>query len=159
MLKALQANARVTGQEIASAIGISRVTVHDRIRKLVQNGIITGFHAILNAPKVGYPVTAIIGLRTIQGKEAYRTIEDLKRIHEIEESHITTGQYDFLVKVRARNNEHLQRILLEKIDQIHGFQRAETMIVLSSPIERPGLQAERLEQDIQEYGPLGDLRT
>lgn len=75
IMKTLQENARSSYRDIASRIGVSRVTVHERIRKLIESGIIEGFHARVNARRTGYPVTAIVGLSTIQGSEAYRTIE------------------------------------------------------------------------------------
>lgn len=139
ILKILQENARASYQDIAIRIGISRVTVHERTRKLLENGVIEGFHARVSARRTGFPVTAIVGMITVQGSEAYRTIEELKLLPEVEEIHVVTGRYDYLIKVRAQDNEDLQRILLTKIDQVYGFQRAETMVVLSSPVEKCGI--------------------
>ncbi|HHW42689.1 MAG TPA: Lrp/AsnC family transcriptional regulator [Desulfotomaculum sp.] len=150
ILQSLQQNARASYQEIASRLGVSRVTVYERVRKLVESGVIEGFHVRVNARRIGYPVTAIVGLSTLQGKEAYRTIEEFKKLPEVEEVHVVTGRYDYLVKVRARDNEDLQRILLTKIDQIHGFQRAETMIALSSPVEKCGIDMGRVAGDVEE---------
>jgi len=139
ILQILQENARCSYQEIANRLGVSRVTVYERVRKLVENGIIEGFYVRVNACRIGYPVTAIVGLITIQGKGSNHTIEELKQIPEVEEVHIVTGRYDYLLKVRAQDNENLQNILLNKIDQVYGFQRAETMVVLSSPVEKCGI--------------------
>lgn len=149
ILKTLQVNARSSYQEIATRVGVSRVTVYERIRKLMESGVIEGFHARVNARRIGYQVTAIVGLITIQGKEAYRTIEELQQLTEVEEIHVVTGRYDYLVKVRAKDNEDLQRILFNKIDQVYGFQRAETMVVLSSPVEKCGIDLRRVINDIQ----------
>ncbi|MFZ5646259.1 MAG: Lrp/AsnC family transcriptional regulator [Bacillota bacterium] len=149
IMKTLQENARSSYRDIASRIGVSRVTVHERIRKLIESGIIEGFHVRVNARRTGYPVTAIVGLSTIQGSEAYRTIEELQQLPEVEEVHVVTGRYDYLVKVRAKDNEDLQRILFNKIDQVYGFQRAETMVVLSSPVEKCGIDIRQVINDIQ----------
>lgn len=149
ILKALQENARSSYQDIATQVGVSRVTVHERIRKLLESGIIEGFHARVNARRIGYPVTAIVGLITIQGNEAYRTIEELKQLPEVEEILVVAGRYDYLVKVRAQDNEDLQQVLLTKIDQVYGFQRAETMVVLSSPVERCGIDMRRVFNGVQ----------
>jgi len=146
-LQILQENARCSYQEIANKLGVSRVTVYERVRKLTENGYIEGFHVKVNARRLGYPVTAIVGLITIQGSEAYRTINELRSFHEVEEVHVVTGRYDILVKVRARDNEDLQQILLAKIDQVHGFQRAETMVVLSSPVEKCGIDMRQVAAD------------
>jgi DNA-binding Lrp family transcriptional regulator len=150
IMKALQENARSSYQDIASRIGVSRVTVYERIRKLIDSGVIEGFHASINARRIGYPVTAIVGMNTIQGNEAYRTIEELQQLPEVEELHVVTGRYDYLVKVRAVDNEDLQRILFTKIDQVYGFRRAETMMVLSSPIEKYGIDMGRVINDAQD---------
>lgn len=149
IMKALQENARSSYQDIAVQVGVSRVTVHERIRKLMEGGIIEGFHARLNARKIGYPVTAIVGLITVQGSEAFRTIEDLQQLDEVEEILVVAGRYDYLVKVRAQDNEDLQRILLTKIDQVFGFQRAETMVVLSSPVEKCGIDMRQVVKNFQ----------
>lgn len=150
IMKTLQENARSSYQDIAGRIGVSRVTVHERIRKLIESGIIEGFHARVNARRIGYPVTAIVGLNTIQGSESYRTIEELRQLAEVEEVHVVTGRYDYLVKVRAMDNEDLQRILFNKIDQVYGFQRAETMVVLSSSVEKCGIDMRRVINDSQD---------
>ncbi|SFG40699.1 Lrp/AsnC family transcriptional regulator, regulator for asnA, asnC and gidA [Desulfotomaculum arcticum] len=157
IMKTLQENARSSYQDIANKIGVSRVTVHERIRKLIESGIIEGFHARVNARRIGYPVTAIVGLNTIQGSESYRTIEELRQLPEVEEVHVVTGRYDYLVKVRAMDNGDLQRILFNKIDQVYGFQRAETMVVLSSAVEKCGIDMRRVINDSQDG--LGEGRN
>lgn len=149
IMKILQENARSSYQDIATQVGVSRVTVNERIRKLIESGIIEGFHARVNASRIGYHVTAIVGLITIQGNEAYRTTEELQQILEVEEVLVVTGRYDYLVKVRAMDNEDLQRILFNKIDQVYGFRRAETMVVLSSPVEKYGIDMRQVVNDSQ----------
>ncbi|MDD4239310.1 MAG: Lrp/AsnC family transcriptional regulator [Desulfotomaculaceae bacterium] len=149
IMKSLQENARSSYQDIATQIGVSRVTVYERIRKLIESGIIEGFHMRVNARKIGYNVTAIVGLITVQGNKANRTTEELQQITEVEEVHVVTGRYDYLVKVRALDNEDLQNILLNKIDQVYGFRRAETMVVLSSPIEKYGIDMRQVVNDSQ----------
>ena len=149
IMKMLQENARSSYQDIATRAGVSRVTVHERIRKLMESGVIEGYHVRVNARRIGYRVTAIVGLNTVQGSEAYRTIEELRQLSEVEEIHVVTGRYDYLVKVRALDNEDLQRILFDKIDQVYGFQRAETMVVLSSPVEKCGIDLGRVIGDIR----------
>lgn len=147
ILQILQENARSSFKEIAERLGVSRVTIYERVRKLMDNDIIEGFHVRVNAHRIGYPVTAIVGLITTQGSEAYRTIEELQQLSEVEQIHVVTGRYDYLVTVRARDNEDLQLILLNKIDQVYGFQRAETMVVLSSPVEKYGIDMRRVATD------------
>ncbi|WP_242848262.1 Lrp/AsnC family transcriptional regulator [Sulfobacillus thermosulfidooxidans] len=136
ILMLLHNEARMPLQELATRIGLSRAAVHDRVKKLIQSGVIRGFELRVDPDLLGYPVLAWIGLLTVQGTEAYRTLEDLSHIPEIEAAYVVTGHYDFLVKVRARSNAHLQQLLFEKIDQVHGFQRSETMVVLSAAVDK-----------------------
>ncbi len=149
IMKNLQENARSSYQDIATQIGVSRVTIYERIRKLMESGIIEGFHTRVNARRIGYNVTAIVGLITVQGNKANRTTEELQQITEVEEVHVVTGRYDYLVKVRALDNEDLQNILFNKIDQVYGFRRAETMVVLSSPVEKCGIDMRQVVNDSQ----------
>lgn len=139
ILVLLHDQARMPLQELAGRVGLSRAAVHERVKKLVNSGVIQSFEIRVNPDLLGYPVLAWIGLLTVQGTEAYQTLEDLSQIPEIEAAYVVTGHFDFLVKVRAKSNAHLQKILFEKIDQIHGFQRSETMVVLSAALDKGSL--------------------
>lgn len=139
ILSIMHDNARIPLQELADRIGVSRPTMHDRVKKLVQRGYISKFHTEVNPEQMGYPVLAWVGLLTEQGESAYKTLEELKSIPEIEAAYVVTGRFDVLVKVRAQTNSHLQKILFEKIDRVSGFQRSETMMVLSAAVEKHGL--------------------
>lgn len=139
LLALLHNHARMSLQELADHVGLSRVTVHERVKKLQQKGIIIDFRTNVDPESLGYPVLAWVGLLTEQGEQAYRTLEDLGQIAEIEAAYVVTGHFDILVKVRAQSNSHLQQILFGKIDKVYGFQRSETMVVLSAAIDKSGL--------------------
>ncbi len=139
ILVILQENARIPLQELADQVGVSRPTVHDRVKKLLHRGYIAKFYADVDPELMGYPVLAWVGLLTDQGDSAHRTLDELRAIPEIEAAYVVTGHFDILVKVRAQTNSHLQKILFEKVDRVFGFQRSETMIVLSAAVEKNGL--------------------
>ena len=135
ILQHLSANARISFQEIADALGVSRATIHERVKRMVQSGVIKGYHTEIDWIKLGYPVAALVALQTEQGQQSYHVLEDLARIAEVENAYLVTGRFDCVIKLRAKNHEHLQHILFDEIGQIRGFRHAETMVVLSTPLE------------------------
>jgi len=124
--------------EIARRAGVAPATVHDRLGKLRRSGFIVGFHARLNAALLGYTVVALIHLRTELAEEIESTIADLRAIPEVEEVHVVTGEYDLVVKVRARSTAHLQELLVNRLHRVRGFIRSATEVCLTSPLERQG---------------------
>ncbi|HEX2916216.1 MAG TPA: Lrp/AsnC family transcriptional regulator [Chloroflexia bacterium] len=133
--RALERDGRMSILELSRQLGVSRPTVTERLTRLVEQGVIRGFHARLDYRRLGYPLMAFVGLQTVQGFNAVDVISALKRIREVEEVHTVAGRIDMLVKVRARSTEHLQYILTFKIQSIPGIGRGETMIALSSSLE------------------------
>jgi len=139
ILRRLSKDARKSYLEIARELKVANATIHERVSKLKEKGILKGFHAHLSAEKLGRPITAFVGLITSQNKQLPRLVDRLKQIQEIEEAHTVTGKYDFLIKLRARSNEELQQ-LLNKLGSIPGVGRHETMIALTTIRETfPGI--------------------
>lgn len=135
ILRRLATNARTSFQDVAVELGVSRATIHERVKRMVQGGIIRGYRAEIDWIRLGYPVVALVALQTEQGQASYHVLEDLSSIEEVENAYLITGRFDCLVKVRARNHEHLQAVLFDRIGLIRGFRHAETMVVLSTPLE------------------------
>ncbi|NWJ44646.1 MAG: Lrp/AsnC family transcriptional regulator [Chloroflexi bacterium] len=141
--RALEKDSRISLLELSRQLGTSRTTISERLNRLIEQGVIKGFHARLDYRRLGYPIIAFVGLQTSQSQKAVEVIEALKQIPEVEELHTVTGQIDMLVKLRARSTEHLQHILIFKIQSIPGIGRGETMLALSSH---------------QEWAPIGIAR-
>ena len=137
ILKRLSIDARKSYLEIARELNVANATIHERVSKLKDKGIIEGFHARISAKKLGRPITAFVGLITSQNKGLPKLVERLKQIREIEEAHTVTGKYDFLIKIRTGSNDELQE-LLNKIGAIPGVGRHETMMALTTILERQG---------------------
>ncbi len=135
ILKMLSENARVSLQDIATALGMSRATIHERVKKLNANGYVRGYKADLDWALLGYPVVAWVALQTEQGSASYFVLDDLGEIPEVESAYMVAGRFDCLVKIRATGHEHLQRLLFDRVGMIRGFRRAETLVVLSAPLE------------------------
>jgi DNA-binding Lrp family transcriptional regulator len=117
---------------------VAPATVHERLAKLRRGGVVEGFYVRLRAESLGYTVTALVHLRTELAHQVGRTIEDLRAIPEVEEVHVVTGEYDLVVKLRARDTAHLQELLVQKLHRVTGFIRSSTEVCLTSPLERPG---------------------
>lgn len=138
VLAALQENGRMALSEIARRTGVAPATVHERLAKLRRSGVVRGFFARVDPALLGYTVTALIHLRTELADQVERTIADLRAIPEVEEVHVVTGEYDLVVKVRARDTAHLQELLVTKVHRVAGFIRSATEVCLTSPLERYG---------------------
>ncbi len=133
----LIADPRISARAIARRIGVSPGTVSQRLGRLTQRSVISGYRTLLNAEALGYEVHAILGLQTDQGPGLDDAISELLKIPEVENVHIVTGQWDLLAELRLRDHAHLLDVLREKVYRIPGFRHVETMISLMTQ-SRPG---------------------
>jgi Lrp/AsnC family leucine-responsive transcriptional regulator len=142
ILHELQADARLSFNEIGRRVGLSAPAVAERVRRLEDADIVTGYHARVNPAKVGLGFTAFIQLRCAQGGCLLKTThpEDYPEVVEI---HKLSGDYCSMLKVRATSMRHLEAII-ERLGQ-HGEMR--TSIVLSSPLEKRSIAVEQVGED------------
>lgn len=138
IILALQENGRLPLSEIARRAGVAPATVHERLAKLRRNGVVQGFCVRLDARALGYTVTALVRLRTELADRVERTVADLRAIPEVEEVHVVSGEYDLVLKIRARDTSHLQELLVTRVHRVAGFIRSATEVCLTSPLERTG---------------------
>jgi Lrp/AsnC family transcriptional regulator for asnA, asnC and gidA len=146
ILTALQENGRMSLSEIARRAGVAPATAHERLKKLRRANIVQGFSVDLNYSALGYNLTAFVRLRTKFLEDVNKTINDLRAVPEVEEVHIVTGDYDLLLKVRARDPMDLQQVLTS-MHGATGFIRSATEVCLSSPLERAGPTIDALFKD------------
>jgi DNA-binding Lrp family transcriptional regulator len=118
--------------ECSRRLGVARGTVQARLDRLVRTGVLSGFPPALSLEAMGYGLTAFAVLEIAQGHRGPVT-EGLASIDEVCEVHATTGQGDLLVRMVARSNEDLQRVIDEVVN-VAGVQRMSTSIALSTPI-------------------------
>ena len=135
ILASLQEHGRIALTKLAEQVGLSAPSVIERVKKLEDIGIIIGYHATVDARKLGKDVTAFIGVsigdpRTIGVFET--TVEQLD---DILECHHVTGEHTVLLKVKTHNTATLES-LIRTIRMIDGVIRTETMVVLSTHTER-----------------------
>ena len=122
--------------EIARICHVSGGTIHVRMKKMEELGIIKGTRILLNLPKLGYDVCCFVGIYVDKTSSFDSVFDELSRIKEVVELHLTTGNYSIFAKVVCRNISDLQDILLNKINSIGGIQRTDTIISLEQPIDR-----------------------
>ncbi|GGM68775.1 AsnC family transcriptional regulator [Longimycelium tulufanense] len=118
--------------ECSRRLGVARGTVQARLDRLVRRGVLRGFPPELDLAAMGYGLTAFAVLEIAQGRRG-AVAERLAAIDEVCEVHATTGQGDLLVRMVARSNADLQRVIDEVVD-VEGVMRTSTSIALSTPI-------------------------
>lgn len=136
ILQLLVRNARMPFLEIARECGISGAAIHQRVKKLDEQGVILGSNLVVNPRLLGYDVCAFVGIKVSEPSCEGSALNALKDIPEVVECHYLTGKHNLLVKIYCQDNEHLMRTLAEKIRRIHGVVGTETFISLAEPLAR-----------------------
>ena len=147
ILSLLQDNARMTQTEIAKAVGLAPSAVLERMRKLEARGVIRGYVALLDPHVVDQRMLAFVAVRTSTvGAEERQVAEKLASIPEVLEVHYVAGEDCLLLKMRARDAEHIGDLLRNQVGAVPGVQSTRTTIVLGSIKESPRLPV-RIEAD------------
>ena len=127
ILKMIVDNARVPFLEVARACNVSGAAIHQRVQKLTNLGVIKGSEYIVDAEKLGYETCAFIGIFLTSPSTFDFVVQEVEKIPEVIECYYTTGQYDLLIKVVAKNNKDLLRIIHSELQPL-GLARTETLI-------------------------------
>jgi Lrp/AsnC family transcriptional regulator, leucine-responsive regulatory protein len=136
----LQGNARISQSDIAKAIGLAPSAVMERIRKLELRGIITGYVALVDPHAVDQGMLAFVAVRTnVVGDEERQVAARLAAIPEVLEVHYVAGEDCLLLKMRARDAEHVGHLLRNQVSAVPGVRSTRTTIVLGSMKESPRL--------------------
>jgi len=136
ILSIIKKNARTPFLEVGRACEVSGAAVHQRVQRLIKEGVITGAEFILDPNKVGYHTCAYIGI-FLEKASLYKDVaHQLEQIPEIVECHYTTGNYSVFIKIYANNNDHLRKILTDNLQAISGISRTETFISLEESFRR-----------------------
>lgn len=126
-------NTRIPFTDIAKKLIISAGTVHVRVKKMEEAGIIRGSSLTLDYKKLGYSFIAYVGVFLNNTSQTSFVLERLNQIPYITVAHITTGKFNIFCKVRAKNTSHAKDIIF-MIDDIEGVYRTESMISLEESI-------------------------
>jgi Lrp/AsnC family transcriptional regulator, regulator for asnA, asnC and gidA len=136
ILKKLEEDGRKAYSLIAIELGISNTMVHQRVHKMTEQGILVGIKPVLNEKKMGYDWGAFTGITLDKDHDSERIIEALKQIPEVTECYYITGQYTLYVRILAKNHEHTRQILYDKIDNIPGIAKTDSIIELGCAFKR-----------------------
>ncbi len=137
ILHMLMQNAMTPFTEIAQKVSVSPGTVHVRMKKMEKLGIIKSSHLLINPLKLGYGITAFLGVYLTQSSMYDNVVKELEKIPEIVDCHYMTGTYSMFVKIICKDTLHLKDILHDKIQMITGIDRTETFISLEESFSRP----------------------
>ncbi|HDZ3541045.1 TPA: transcriptional regulator AsnC [Mannheimia haemolytica] len=129
-------DARTPYAEMAKVFGVSAATIHVRVEKMRQAGIIESTKIVVDERKVGYDVCCFIGIILKSAKDYDKVIAKLSEFNEVVEAYYTTGNYSIFIKVMTHTIEELHSVLAGKIQSIDEIQSTETLISLQNPISR-----------------------
>jgi len=135
ILDAIQDQGRIPLVKLGEQVGLSSPSVIERVKKLEDHGIITGYHASVDARRLGKDVTAFIGVSIAHPKTTGLFEEAVTLLDDVLECHHVTGEHTLLLKVKTDDTSSLER-LISSVRSIEGVSRTETMVVLSTHIER-----------------------
>ena len=152
ILHTLQENGRITNSDLAKKVGLSAPSVLERVRKLEEAGVITGYAAKINAAKVGRGQTCYvaISLALHQIGNIHEFQKEIEQIPEVIDCFHITGEEDFLLKVQVRNMNHYEDLLLSRLTKIPGTSKIKTMVVLSTI--KSGTKLELSKEELESTG-------
>jgi Lrp/AsnC family transcriptional regulator, regulator for asnA, asnC and gidA len=136
ILKQLELDGRMAFSAIATELGISNTMVHQRYNRMLEQGILTGIKPVLNEKKIGYDWGAFTGITLEKDHDSERIIEALKQIPEVMECYYITGTYTLYLRIIAKNHEHMRAVLYDKIDNIPGIAKTDSIIDLGCAFKR-----------------------
>ena len=142
ILRALQENARLTVAQVAEKAGLSQTPCWNRLKRLESSGVISGYVALVDQAKIGYPETVIIEVTLERhDEEALKRFGDiLKELPEVIEAYLTTGEYDYFIKVAVSGTAGYERFLREKLYRIPGIRHSRSAFTLRCLKHQPSFQ-------------------
>ena len=137
ILGIMQENSKLTTHKISKKTGIPITTIHNRIRKLEKEGIIKGYTLNLNHKKLGKPILAFVFMnpnyRFLREKKITQQelLDRIAKIPSVEEIYHIAGRYDIIAKVRGKDIDEINELILHILEKDYDVMKTETMIVLS----------------------------
>lgn len=136
ILNIIMNNARIASKDVAIECGVSRAAIHQRIQRLIELKVITGSGYTVDPKALGYNTCTYMGVNLERGSMYRDVVRHFEKIPEVVECYYTTGPYAMIIKVYARDNQHLMDLLNDNILPIPGVTETETLIALEQSINR-----------------------
>lgn len=140
LLRLLQQDARLSNKQLAASVGLAQSTCHERLRRLWSAGVLTGTRALVDAARLGYGIAAffMIGVSRHERQTVDALLDELQQIPEVQAAYLITGRYDLIVRVLARDMDHLKTLAYEHFTHRPVISRFETSIIYEGR-EAPGV--------------------
>src|SRR5258706_1828114 len=132
ILDLVQRDGKLAKAEIAKRVGLSTAAVNERLRKLESAGVIRGWAAIVDPRAVGTGITAYVDVFIEHPRFEPAFLAKVRSLDAVQECHHITGEFSLLLKLRVRDIEALQKLLLEEINPMDGVRQTRTSLVLST---------------------------
>ncbi|WP_425392273.1 Lrp/AsnC ligand binding domain-containing protein [Ekhidna sp.] len=136
ILNILSEDAKIPYTEVAKKVFVSGGTVHVRMKKLEEMGIVKGTTLKIDYAKLGYDITCFLGIYLEKSSLYDRVVSELKEIPEIATIRYTTGNYNIFCKIYCKDTQHLRDVLHDKIQKVDGIESTETFISLEESVNK-----------------------
>ncbi|WP_415711089.1 Lrp/AsnC ligand binding domain-containing protein, partial [Aquirufa beregesia] len=136
ILEILVSDSNLPYTEIGQRLDVSGGTVHVRMKKMEALGIVKGAQLLIDYSKIGWDITAFLGIYLDKSSLYEDVAKQLEKIPEVVNIHYTTGIYSIFAKIICRDTQHLREVLHDKIQRVTGIQRTETFISLEESLIR-----------------------
>lgn len=152
ILSAMSSDSRRSYADVGNEVGLSTAAVHERVRKLVERGVIRRFSLSVEPQALGLAFTAFVAIRNDGGSHCRDVAPRLREMPEVQELHSVAGEYDFLAKIRTSHARALEDVLYA-IKSIPGVARTTSTVVLNTEFEdRPLALARSVSPAADESG-------
>jgi Lrp/AsnC family leucine-responsive transcriptional regulator len=139
ILRIIQENCRLTSREIADKIDSPVTTVFAKIKRFEKLGLVSGYHAVLKANQLGAGTTAFIfvsfahkGDRALSHR---KVAKEIARFPEVQEAHIVSGEWDFLIKVKVKDVDAVGKFVVDELRLLRGIEKTQTCFVFETEKE------------------------
>lgn len=136
ILNLLLADARIPFSEIARRLNVSGGTIHQRVDRMREAGVITGSTLKINTEKIGLGVTVLLGIHLHKAQRISEAVQALRSLPEVVEAYYTTGNFALFVKVHVTSIKEYHRFLVDHLQKIDSIRFTESFICLDMPIDR-----------------------